>query len=88
MGLGLEVGFGEVRQIADYLIELNNSDLLTRSRNASDFFNLSIYRWVLKRDNLIAQNLLNSHCTLCPLLAGQTQDYLTISQVQRITRLS
>jgi hypothetical protein len=31
---------------------------LTRSRNASDFLNFSIYRWVLKRDNLIAQNLL------------------------------
>ena len=56
-GLAFSVGFSEVQQVADYLTQLNDSDLLTRSRNASDLFNLSIYRWVLKRDNLIAQNL-------------------------------
>jgi hypothetical protein len=55
-GLGFVVGFSEIQQAADYLTQLNDSDLLTRSRNASDFFNFSIYRWVLKRDNLIAQS--------------------------------
>lgn len=59
-GLGLVVGFGEAQQAADYLAQLNDTDLLTRSRNASDFFNLSIYRWVLKRDSLIAQHLRRS----------------------------
>jgi hypothetical protein len=55
-GLAFVVGFEEAQQAADYLAQLNDSDLLTRSRNASDVFNFSIYRWVLKRDNLIAQS--------------------------------
>jgi len=69
--LGIVVGFGEVRQVADYLTQLNDSNLLTRSRNASDFFNFSIYRWVLKRDNLIAQNLFKGP-SRSVTLTGQT----------------
>lgn len=56
-GLGFDVTFHEFQQMATYLVQLNNTELLTNARNASDLFNVSIYRWVLKRDNLIAQNL-------------------------------
>jgi len=59
-GLGFVEGLEEIRQAVDCLAQLNDPDLLTRSRNASDFFNLSVYRWVLRRDNLIAQSRFGS----------------------------
>jgi hypothetical protein len=43
--------------VADALGKLNDSDLLTKSRNASAFYNISIYRWALKRNNLYIEGV-------------------------------
>jgi hypothetical protein len=48
------------QQIADFLAQLNDSDLLTRTRNASNLFSFAVYRWAVKRDNLIAQSRFKS----------------------------
>ncbi len=46
----------EMPGIADLLVKLDDSQLLTRSRNASLFYNYSIYRWAIKRHILLMRN--------------------------------
>jgi hypothetical protein len=46
----------EISDIVEILKSLNDSTLLTRSRNASGLANCSIFRWVLKRNSLIQRN--------------------------------
>jgi hypothetical protein len=48
--------------IADSLNRLNDSDLLSRSRVVSNFFEFSIVRWVNKRSNLIYENMTATNC--------------------------
>ena len=45
-----------IHNISDLLSKLNDSDLLTKSRQTKGIFNYSIYRWALKRDSLINRN--------------------------------
>ncbi len=58
----------EIHQIADFLAELDDSDLLTTSRAVSDSLNYSIHRWVLKRHSLIVRNMAANtpHMVLLP----------------------
>jgi hypothetical protein len=49
-------GIDEVQRAADFLVQLDDSDMLTRSRTYSNFFNMSVYRWVSKRGTLIYRN--------------------------------
>jgi len=48
--------------IADSLGLLNDSDLLNRSREVSNYFEFSIVRWVNKRSNLMYENMLSTDC--------------------------
>ena len=59
-GLGLSMEIYWIHQIARFLVNLNDSDLLTNSRKAAGLFDYSIYRWALKRDSLIERNKLLS----------------------------
>jgi hypothetical protein len=43
----------ELPFIADALVKLDDSQLLTKSRNVSIFYNNSIYRWAIKRQALL-----------------------------------
>jgi hypothetical protein len=52
----------EMRPIADLLSELNDSDLLAQARQFSNFFDLSIYTWAIKRDDLLVQRINTSAC--------------------------
>jgi hypothetical protein len=47
----------EMPPIADLLSELNDSDLLAQARQFSNFFDLSIYTWAIKRDDLLVQRV-------------------------------
>lgn len=47
----------EIQQIADFLTELGDSDLLTTSRRVSGYSNYAIYRWAFKRERLIERNI-------------------------------
>lgn len=53
----------EIRPIADFLTKLNDSDVLTKSRGYSNFFNFSIGRWAQKRNDLVYANVLLHNCT-------------------------
>lgn len=68
-----------MQQLADYLSELNDSDLLSRSRGVSNFFDHSIVRWVNKRGNLIYGNAISGICTATTELEmpyqGKKSDY-------------
>jgi hypothetical protein len=55
--LNVNADIFEIRQVADFLTKLDDSELLTVSRQASGYFNYSIYRWAYKRNSLFAQNL-------------------------------
>jgi len=48
--------------IGDSLNLLNNSELLTRSRQVSNFCQVSIVRWVNKRANLMYENMTATFC--------------------------
>ncbi len=47
----------EMQVIADLLVKLDNSQLLTKSRNVSTFYNYSIFRWAIKRNTLLMRNV-------------------------------
>jgi len=49
-----------IPQIADLLVKLDDSQLLTKSRNVSIFYNYSIYRWAIKRETLASRNMASS----------------------------
>lgn len=46
----------ELPSISDALIKLDDSQLLTKSRNVSIFYNYSIYRWAIKRQALLLRH--------------------------------
>ncbi len=52
----------EISWIIDTLRNLNNSELLTNSRDYSNFFNFSIAGWAQKRGDLIYRNAIDSSC--------------------------
>ena len=54
----------EIHQIADFLVALDDSDVLTKGRSASVFYNVSIYRWASKRNSLVGRNAYANSCTL------------------------
>ena len=56
-----------IHSIADFLINLNDSDLLTKSRGYSNYFNFSITRWLQKRNGLLYANVFSHNCTLTAL---------------------
>jgi hypothetical protein len=58
MNLRMSMAIGAIHQIAGLLKELNNSELLTSSRKASEFYNYSIYRWALKRTMVMKRTML------------------------------
>jgi hypothetical protein len=47
----------EMPVIADLLVKLDDSQLLTKSRNVSIFYNYSIFRWAIKRNTLLSRNI-------------------------------
>ena len=48
--------------IGDSLNRLNDSELLSRSRQVSNFFEFSIIRWATKRANLMFENMAATNC--------------------------
>ena len=65
-------------QIATLLSQLNDSELLSRSRQVSNFFNFSITRWTQKRRNLIYGNVLSGVCNTFEITVpfeGKKSDY-------------
>lgn len=52
----------EMRPIADFFSKLNDPDLLTQARQFSYFFNLSIFTWATKRNDLLVQRIDTSDC--------------------------
>ena len=57
----------EMRAIADYLAKLNDPRLLEASKQASNFFDLSIARWANKRNKLMYRNAFLHTCTATQL---------------------
>lgn len=55
--LRVRTGITEIFELADLLAKLNDSDMLTKSRGVSTFDDYSIYRWVLKRNSMLARTL-------------------------------
>jgi hypothetical protein len=53
---GIVSGIDEIRQAADFMMQLDDSNLLTISRSYSNFFDLSIYRWSFKRNAMVSRN--------------------------------
>ncbi len=47
----------EMQPIVDLLVKLDDSQLLTKSRNVSIFYNYSIFRWAIKRNTLLMRNV-------------------------------
>jgi hypothetical protein len=60
--VGLNAEINEMAQIRESLEKLNDAELLTRSRQASNFFEFSIVRWVLKRGATMYANALTGVC--------------------------
>jgi hypothetical protein len=56
-----------IHSIAGFLINLNDSDVLTRSREYSNYFSFSITRWLLKRNRLLYANVFSHNCTITAL---------------------
>jgi len=54
-GLHFIAPIDEIHEVAKLLPKLDDAELLSISRKASDFYNYSIYRWALKRLRLVAQ---------------------------------
>jgi hypothetical protein len=59
--LSIAADIPEMPQIAGFLEKLGDSELLTASRGSSPYYNYSIYRWVLKRNSLIARNMVGGN---------------------------
>lgn len=55
--VSIALGIDEIPVIADLLVRLDDSDLLTKSRQVSIFYNYSILRWAIKRRNLLVPRL-------------------------------
>lgn len=53
----------EVSQTAELLRKLNDSEMLTRSVQVSNYFNNSIVRWINKRDMLVYRNYILKSCS-------------------------
>lgn len=58
-----EIVLNYVPQIVDSLNKLNDPDLLSRSRQVSNFFDISIARWAQKRGSLIYGSVISGICT-------------------------
>jgi hypothetical protein len=56
-----------IHSIAGFLTNLNDPDVLTKSRGYSNFFSFSITRWLQKRNDLLYANVLSHSCTMTPL---------------------
>jgi hypothetical protein len=56
------VAVHRLQDIADTLGQLNDSDVLTRSRHISNFFRFSIARWLDKRNGLAFRNQVTNKC--------------------------
>ena len=61
--VAVTIGIPEAPRIVDSLIKLNDSEILTRTRQVSNFFNFSLVRWLNKRGALVYRNVLASKCT-------------------------
>ena len=59
-------GFERAVDVVDYLIKLNDPDLLVKSMQASNFFTTSILRWGEKRSQLLYGNVLLHSCVTTP----------------------
>jgi hypothetical protein len=55
---------GEMSQIVQFWRELNDSDLLTRSRETSNYFDFSIVKWAMKRNRMLYSNASDLLCTV------------------------
>jgi hypothetical protein len=91
-----------VSDIAGFLEKLNDSNMLTRSRQVSHFFDVAIVRWIEKRNNLLYKNAVNHACFSGDMTApssGQKSKYfvpavstealmkcLTLDDVQQLAR--
>jgi hypothetical protein len=58
----VNINLDEMRNIADTLGELNDSEVLAPSRRVSNFFAFSIARWVEKRNGLAYRNQNTNRC--------------------------
>jgi hypothetical protein len=56
------VGVDEIKPIADALGRLNDSDVLTRTRLVSNFYNFSLFRWTDKRNFMAYRNQIFNKC--------------------------
>jgi hypothetical protein len=53
----------EMPVIAGLLAQLNDSELLTRTRNVSTYFNVAVARWLTKRNELVYRHAVIDSCT-------------------------
>jgi hypothetical protein len=56
----------EIQRAADFLVQLDDSDMLARSRDYSNFYNFSVYKWASRRGTLIYSNEIASDGTSGP----------------------
>jgi hypothetical protein len=61
--VAVTIGVPEAPRIVESLTKLNDSDILTRTRQLSNFFNFSLTRWLNKRGALVYRNALATKCT-------------------------
>ena len=57
------MGISEAPRILGALTKLNDSDILTRTRQVSNFFEFSLVRWLNKRNGYAFRNALTGICT-------------------------
>jgi len=63
MSVAITIALPEAPRIAESLNSLNDSEVLARTRQVSNFFNFSLIRWLNKRGAFAYQNALTSNCT-------------------------
>jgi hypothetical protein len=52
----------DIPRVADFLSKLNDSEMLSRSIQTSNYFNQTILRWVTKRNSLVYGNVVLKKC--------------------------
>jgi hypothetical protein len=58
----VQPSLNQIQQIADFLKQLNDSASLTEARQASLFAEVSIVRWVARRNRIVFSNALSGPC--------------------------
>ncbi len=71
LSVTVEIKIPEITAILETINQLNDSSLLTESRNYSNYYGLSIVHWAQKRSDLVYRNVLASNCAKSEIEAPQ-----------------